>query len=210
MSASVSNPRRRQVQVDLLFAMSEKVQRTTTTDSSPSPSIPQGKGVKDTKNEVSIDEEALSDEEERPHDAVKIPWTYKLFALICIVAFPIGTNWTSASLGPLKSTLREELGITNTQFGVITSSDAVVNSIWPIIGGICLDWFGPNVITFLCTSVILIGSVLAAVGVTVDAWRLLVAGNVIMGFGIAVVDSAQQKFFYHWVSVKISYQHTIP
>jgi hypothetical protein len=26
----------------------------------------------------------------------------------------------------------------------------------------------------------------------------LVAGQVIMGFGIAVVDSAQQKFFYHW------------
>jgi MFS family permease len=123
---------------------------------------------------------------------------YKLLALFCIIAFPMGTNWTSASLGPLKNTLRKELHVTNTQFGVITSSDAIIDSIWPIIGGIMLDLFGPNIITLICTSVIFVGSIIAALGTTFGLWRLLVAGQTIMGFGIAVVDSAQQKFFYHW------------
>lgn len=69
----------------------------------------------------------------------RIPWAYKWIALLCIVSFPIGTNWSDSSLSPLKSTLRTEMGITNTQFGVISSSDAVVNCVWPIIGGILLD-----------------------------------------------------------------------
>jgi MFS family permease len=166
-----------------------------TTDSSPSPSE---KRLSDAKVNYNVDEEALSTESTALDEAIKIPWAFKSLALLCIVSFPIGTNWTSASLGPLKNTLRNELGITNTQFGVISSADAVVNSIWPIVGGILLDWFGPNIITLLCTTVILVGSILAALGTTLGTWRLLVAGNVVMGFGIAVVDSAQQKFFYHW------------
>lgn len=176
---------------------SEKDQATI--QSTNTPTSTHENPMNDSKPNFEVDEEAVAGESPNPaSDAVKIPWSYKIFALVCIVAFPIGTNWTSASLGPLKSTLRKDLGITNTQFGVISSADAVVNSIWPIVGGLCLDWFGPSVITLCCTSVILVGSVLAALGITLGTWRLLVAGHVIMGFGIAVVDSAQQKFFYHW------------
>lgn len=133
--------------------------------------------------------------------AYKIPWAYKVLALICVVSLPVGHTWTGASLGPLKNTLRNELGITNTQFGVISSSDAIVNSIWPIIGGLLLDHFGPNIIVLCCTGIVLIGSVLAGVAVNLGLWRLLAGGHIIMGFGIAVLDSATQKFFYHWFGV---------
>lgn len=130
--------------------------------------------------------------------APKITWKYQILALVCIYSFPIGTNWTSASLRPLRNTLRNRVDITNTQFGVITAADSVINSVWPIIGGIMLDWFGPNIITLLSTLIILTGSMLAALGTTLGTWRLLVAGNIVTGFGILVVESAQQKFFYHW------------
>lgn len=109
----------------------------------------------------------------------------------------MGQTWTNSSLGPLKNTLRNELGINNTQFGLISASDAIIDSIWPIIGGMFLDLFGPNVIVILCTGVTLLGSILAGLATTLTYWRLLVVGHVIMGFGIAVLDSAQQKFFYH-------------
>ncbi|KAF4124452.1 Major Facilitator Superfamily [Geosmithia morbida] len=127
-----------------------------------------------------------------------IPLKYKWTALLLVITLPIGHTWTGSALGPLKNTLREELGINNTQFGVISSADAFVNTVFPIIGGLILDWWGPNIITLCCTSIILIGSVVAAVGVQVGIWRLLVSGHVLMGFGIAVLDSATQKFFYHW------------
>ncbi|KLO82675.1 uncharacterized protein LW93_9879 [Fusarium fujikuroi] len=129
---------------------------------------------------------------------LRIPAKYKWTALCFVVALPIGHTWTGSALGPLKNTLREELDISNTQFGVISSADAFVNTIFPIVGGLILDWWGPNIVTLFCTSFILVGSVVAAVGVQIGLWRLLVSGHVLMGFGIAVLDSATQKFFYHW------------
>ncbi|KAF6799581.1 MFS transporter [Colletotrichum sojae] len=127
-----------------------------------------------------------------------IPWTYKWIALACVIAFPIGSNWTNASLGPLKNTLRNELGITNAQFGVISSADSFVNSIFPIIGGMTLDWWGPNRITICCTTIIFIGASVAAAAIHLETWRMLAAGHVLMGFGVAILDQAQQKFVYHW------------
>ncbi|RSL94754.1 hypothetical protein CEP52_012444 [Fusarium oligoseptatum] len=129
---------------------------------------------------------------------LRIPAKYKWTALFLIITLPIGHTWTGSALGPLKNTLREELGINNTQFGVISSADAFVNTIFPIVGGLILDWWGPNIVTLFCTSIILVGSIVAAVGVQIGLWRLLVSGHVLMGFGIAVLDSATQKFFYHW------------
>ncbi|KAM0569858.1 hypothetical protein D7B24_003384 [Verticillium nonalfalfae] len=137
-------------------------------------------------------------EDDDQNVAPQIPWTYKWIALICVISLPIGHTWTGSALGPLKNTLREELGINNTQFGVLSSADAFVNTIFPIVGGLILDWWGPNIVTLCCTTVILVGSVVAAAGVQVGLWRVLVGGHVLMGFGIAVLDSATQKFFYHW------------
>ncbi|KAL2204072.1 MFS general substrate transporter [Sarocladium strictum] len=133
-----------------------------------------------------------------PSSLTTIPWRYKWTALLCFITLPIGHTWTGSALGPLKNTLREELGITNAQFGVISSADAFVNTVFPIIGGIILDWYGPNIVTLCCTNIVLVGSVIAAAGVQVGLWRVLVAGHVLMGFGIAVLDSATQKLFYHW------------
>ncbi|KAF5539797.1 major facilitator superfamily transporter [Fusarium napiforme] len=140
----------------------------------------------------------ISEVEPEDLSHLRIPAKYKWTALFLVITLPLGHTWTGSALGPLKNTLREELGISNTQFGVISSADAFVNTIFPIVGGLILDWWGPNIFTLCCTSVILIGSVVAAVGVQIGLWRLLVSGHVLMGFGIAVLDSATQKFFYHW------------
>ncbi|KAJ0360103.1 hypothetical protein COL26b_014176 [Colletotrichum chrysophilum] len=154
----------------------------TDTEKSPEPPISETNAPRDN------DDETLQ----------RIPWSYKWIALVCVVSLPIGHTWTGSALGPLKNTLRNELDINNAQFGVISSADAFVNTVFPIIGGMILDWWGPNVVTMCCTAVILVGSVVAAAGVQVGLWRVLVSGHVLMGFGIAVLDSATQKFFYHW------------
>ncbi|GAB7333705.1 hypothetical protein MBLNU13_g05246t2 [Cladosporium sp. NU13] len=119
-------------------------------------------------------------EDAATNGCVEVPRLYRYVALACIISLPLGTNWTQSSVGPLKNTLRKEWDISNAQFGVISSADAFVNTVFPILGGLILD----------C---------LIAAGSTINnMWRLLVGGHVLMGFGIAVLDSAQQKFFYHW------------
>ncbi|WVQ80631.1 hypothetical protein IAT38_002736 [Cryptococcus sp. DSM 104549] len=86
----------------------------------------------------------------------------------------------------------------STQYGVIGSAGAIVNSVWPLIGGICLDWFGINTITLLCTGGIFIGSIVAALAANTGLWRMMVGGHIMMGFGTSVLDSAQHKIFYHY------------
>ncbi|CED84973.1 Major facilitator superfamily domain, general substrate transporter [Phaffia rhodozyma] len=107
----------------------------------------------------------------------------QMIALLYTACFPMGQNWTDSSMGPLK---------------IIGSAGSVANSTWPIIGGVALDWCGPDITTLVCTTGILIGAVVSSVGVTVEIWRILVAGNIIMGLGTAILDSAQHKLFYHW------------
>lgn len=71
-------------------------------------------------------------------------------------------------------------------------------SVWPIIGGMALDWFGVNLGLLACTSVILIGSILSAVATNITSWRLMAGGKILVGFGDAVLDSAQRKMMYHY------------
>ncbi|KAF7551906.1 hypothetical protein G7Z17_g4684 [Cylindrodendrum hubeiense] len=147
-----------------------------------------------------LDDEDIQDSQEIPPP--DIPWKYKWVALACIVILPMGEKWSSAALGPLKSTLREELGINNTQFGIISSADSFINSILPIVGGMVLDWFGPNPVTIFCTFIVFIGTVVGAVGVQLSIWRILAAGNIVTGLGVAILDSATHKMFYHWFGAR--------
>ncbi|OAL46303.1 MFS general substrate transporter [Pyrenochaeta sp. DS3sAY3a] len=131
-----------------------------------------------------------------------IPWKFKWVALACVISLPLGRRWASSTLGPLKNTLRNELGINNAQYGVMSSADGLVNTLLPIFGGMLLDWWGPNSVTLVCTTVMLGGNALAAGATNLGKWRVLVAGQIIEGLGVAVLDSAQHKFFYHWFGAR--------
>ena len=63
---------------------------------------------------------------------------------------------------------------------VIGSAGSIINSVWPILGGIALDWYGVHVVTLFCTSGILFGSIIAALGINLVRWRMLVAGHVLV------------------------------
>jgi hypothetical protein len=48
--------------------------------------------------------------------------------------------------------------------------------IWPLVGGIILDWVGVDVVAPICTTTILVGSLVAASGVQIGNWRVLAGG----------------------------------
>jgi hypothetical protein len=68
--------------------------------------------------------------------------------------------------------------------------------IWPLVGGIILDWVGVDVVAPICTTTILVGSLVAASGVQIGNWRVLAGGYILQGFGTALLDSCQQVFFH--------------
>ncbi|KAJ7337538.1 major facilitator superfamily domain-containing protein [Mycena albidolilacea] len=112
--------------------------------------------------------------------------------------FTIGSNWATAALSPLKSTLKAELKINNAQYGVIASANSLVNTVLPIIGGIAIDWFGPEWGSMLSSVCVFLGTLVSGIGASRSSYRALVAGNVILGLGSNTIESCQSKLYTHW------------
>jgi hypothetical protein len=73
---------------------------------------------------------------------------------------------------------------------------ADMTSAWPVMGGIILDWVGVEMTAPVCTIAILLGTAVAAAGVNLGNWRVVVGGYIIQGFGTALLDSCQHVFFH--------------
>lgn len=80
-------------------------------------------------NEKPSLEEAQTEESHTDAPPTNVPWKYKVVCLFTVCTFSIGQVWTDAALSPLKATLRKELGITNSQYGVIDNASGIVNCV---------------------------------------------------------------------------------
>ncbi|KAJ6565492.1 major facilitator superfamily domain-containing protein [Mycena vulgaris] len=169
--------------------------------SSPLASSTSPASLEDHKEVISEDEkheDADIVSESSSLEIVDYPWRMKGPAVLCVLMFIIGSNWTTAALSPLKSTLKKELEINNAQYGVIASANSLVNTILPVIGGIAIDWFGPEWGSLLSSTFILLGNIVGGIGASRSSYRALIAGNVILGLGSNVIESCQSKLYTHW------------
>ncbi|KAJ7814918.1 major facilitator superfamily domain-containing protein [Mycena olivaceomarginata] len=149
--------------------------------------------VEDEKQEVELNVAT----ETSSLEIVNYPWRVKGPALLCVLMFTIGSNWATAALSPLKSTLKAELKINNAQYGVIASANSLVNTL-PVIGGIAIDWFGPEWGSMLSSVCVFLGTLVSGIGASRSSYRALVAGNVILGLGSNTIESCQSKLYTHW------------
>ncbi|KAJ6625112.1 major facilitator superfamily domain-containing protein [Mycena sp. CBHHK59/15] len=144
------------------------------------------------------DEDRVDTEVHSDLDIVNYPWRVKGPALLCVLMFTIGSNWAASALSPLKSTLKKALNINNAQYGVIASANSLVNTVLPIIGGIAIDWFGPEWGSMLSSAFILLGTIISGIGASRSSYEALIAGNVILGLGSTTIESCQSKLYTHW------------
>ncbi|KAJ7236620.1 major facilitator superfamily domain-containing protein [Mycena rebaudengoi] len=131
-------------------------------------------------------------------EIVNYPWRVKGPAFLCVLMFTTGSNWATAALSPLKSTLKNELKINNAQYGVIASANSLVNTVLPVIGGIAIDWFGPEWGSMLSSVCVLLGTLVSGIGASRSSYRALVVGNVVLGLGSTTIESCQSKLYTHW------------
>ena len=103
----------------------------------------------------------------------------------------VGSNFASSSISPLKSTIKKELGVNNAQYAdasfslnkflrfsrsseltyhlQIATADSLINTVLPIVTGIAVDYFGPLSTAIYASTVVLIGTILSAVGASVSS-----------------------------------------
>ncbi|KIY71911.1 MFS general substrate transporter [Cylindrobasidium torrendii FP15055 ss-10] len=144
------------------------------------------------------DVEATDVETSTIHSIHDFPWTWKVTALVLGLLLSAGSSFSENTLGPLKSTFKKELGITNAQYGAISSATSLVNTILPIIGGFILDYYGICWGSMLSSVFIFLGATISAAGSNAESFTLVIVGRIVLGFGSTVIESAGSKILAHW------------
>ena len=114
-------------------------------------------------------------------------------ALALLFLLSTGANWTEACMGPLKATLLSALRINNTQYGVLSASTQLANTVLPIFTGLWIDQMGAARMAVAATTTVCMGAALAALACHSASFPLLVLARIVQGTGVIVVDTAATK-----------------
>jgi len=98
----------------------------------------------------------------------------------------------------MKNIIKEEFGISNSQYGVIQSSVSIVNTILPVLGGLFIDAFGTATGSFVTTLLITSGNVLVAYSTHNKSLMTMILGRVLYGIGSGTVVIVQETILSHW------------
>lgn len=111
---------------------------------------------------------------------------------------PIGSHFSATALSAIKSELKTNLGIDNTRYGVLSSSVSIINTLFPILGGIFIDMFGSIWGTIVVNIFVIIGSLLTALGAKYTSFPLMVVGRVVFGIGSGLIVTMQESLLSKW------------
>ncbi|KAI8365082.1 major facilitator superfamily domain-containing protein [Blakeslea trispora] len=142
--------------------------------------------------------EVLSEQEAGDAALANAPWQYKLVALVTALLFPLGAHFSQSALSAMKAQIKSNLVINNTQYGVLSSAVSIINTIFPIAGGIFVDMFGSVWGTLAINLVVIVGSLLTAIAARYHSFGLMVAGRVIFGIGSGLIVTMQESILSKW------------
>ncbi|RIB29423.1 major facilitator superfamily domain-containing protein [Gigaspora rosea] len=158
------------------------------------------------ENDENNENNSLSNDDDNKFDIIEEelnrPWKYKVFALVCTLFLSIGSHFAAHTLGALKSIVKDELGITNSQYGIIQSSVSLVNTILPILGGVFIDTFGTSIGSILATSLIALGNIIVALSTNLRSFPMMVSGRILYGIGSGTIVTVQTTILSHWFKGK--------
>ncbi|KAG1449598.1 hypothetical protein G6F56_008600 [Rhizopus delemar] len=128
-------------------------------------------------------------------------WKMKAFVLLSILSLPVGCHFLEATLGTLKTPLKRSMKINNTQFSILLSCVTLVNTVLPLVAGFLLDdvrRLGPIRSTAMVSMIIVIGSILVAIGANLNSYSCMVTGQVIYGLGGGMIITMEEGIFSRW------------
>ncbi|ORY98508.1 major facilitator superfamily domain-containing protein [Syncephalastrum racemosum] len=123
---------------------------------------------------------------------------FKVFALATALLLPVGSHFSASALSAMKSSIKKELGIDNTKYGVISSSVSIINTIFPIVGGLLFDLFGSIWGTLFVNVLVIIGSLLTAIAAKYSSFGAMVVARVVFGIGSGLIVTMQESLLSKW------------
>ncbi|KAL5043498.1 hypothetical protein BDW71DRAFT_210170 [Aspergillus fruticulosus] len=126
------------------------------------------------------------------------PLLAKLFAVFLISCISFGSHWSSGVTGAMKSTIKKQMHVSNTQFSLLEASEDFMATVLLLISGIVTDRVGGAEMIVYGNIVYTIGSILVAAATTVRSFNFMIGGRVILALGDIATQIAQYKMFSSW------------
>ena len=133
----------------------------------------------------------------------KPTWRLKIPIFLCILFLTLGATYGENALPPLKvfimrNTYDDGVPINAARYGVISASSTLVNTVFPIVAGTVIDFYGVNIISLSCSLLIFTGNIVRAVGAQRGAFSVILAGQIVSGVGSISLNTCQNKVYAHW------------
>ncbi|KAL4751560.1 hypothetical protein BDW72DRAFT_173243 [Aspergillus terricola var. indicus] len=98
----------------------------------------------------------------------------------------------------MKSTIKKQMHISNTQFSLLEASEDFMATVLLLISGIVTDRVGGAEMIVYGNIVYTVGSILVAAATTVRSFNFMIGGRVILALGDIATQIAQYKMFSSW------------
>ena len=77
------------------------------------------------------------------HDGLQpVPLSWKLMSIFMVILIGFGSQWSSGITGAMKTTIKKELHITNTQFSLLEASEDFMVTALMLLSGVVTDRIG--------------------------------------------------------------------
>ncbi|OJJ56975.1 hypothetical protein ASPSYDRAFT_205931 [Aspergillus sydowii CBS 593.65] len=150
------------------------------------------------KSALETAEPAVSSQDENIDGKRPPPLLAKLVAVLLISCISFGSHWSSGVTGAMKSTIKKQMDVSNTQFSLLEASEDFMATVLLLGSGIITDRVGGAEMIVYGNVVYTIGSILVAAATTVRSFNFMIGGRVVLALGDIATQVAQYKMFSSW------------
>ncbi|KXJ87283.1 MFS transporter [Microdochium bolleyi] len=127
-----------------------------------------------------------------------IPLLWKIAAVVLVSSIRFGSSWSSGITGAMKTTLKKELKINNSQFSLLEASEDFMTLNLILWSGLVTDRIGGASALVYGNAIFTVGSILVAAAAQVRSFQFMIGGRVICAIGDIATQIAQYKVFSSW------------
>lgn len=95
-----------------------------------------------TGNEAVVNSVSSEDGTPSTSGQIAVPLKWKLASILMVSAIGFGSNWSSGITGAMKTTIKKQMKINNTQYALLDASEDFMVTVLMLLSGVVTDKIG--------------------------------------------------------------------
>ncbi|KAM0510629.1 hypothetical protein D7B24_009287 [Verticillium nonalfalfae] len=177
-------------------------------DAEQSVETPSVRDSNDEKTQATANVDAASSDH-ASDDLQPVPLSWKLASIVLVTMIGFGSRWSSGITGAMKSTMKKQLKINNTQFSLLEASEDFMVTALMLLSGLVTDRIGGAGAMLYGNVIFTVGSILVAGAAQTRSYKFMIVGRIISALGDIATQVAQYKVFSSWFAPSNGFASTL-